>query len=395
MKIKNLVIINDFNYIQGGASKVAIDTAEILKEEIEQIYFFSAVNNSNEDIENVKYIFTNQNEALKEKNKFKGFINGIYNIRAKNDLKRLLLTLNRDETIIHVHGWTKALSCSVIDIALKLNFKVIFTLHDYFSVCPNGGYFNYKKNEICRLNALSWKCIKCNCDSRNYIFKIYRVLRQFVQNKIVKLPQKINYAIGISDLSISVLIKDLNRDINIKKIYNPINIDFKINKNDYTKNEYFLFVGRVAKEKGVEVFCKVITELNLKGIVVGEGSERSRLQKEYTNIIFTGWKDSNEVREYMKKAKCLIFPSLWYEGAPLTPLESFSLGIPCLISSDCSAREYGNEFVYTDYEELKKKIIEVCNDKKPRFEFDILKKYSSNKYKEEILKFYEEIINDK
>ena len=112
----------------------------------------------------------------------------------------------------------------------------------------------------------------------------------------------------------------------------------------------------MAKEKGVEVFCKVITELNLKGIVVGEGSERLRLQKEYTNIIFTGWKDTNEVREYMKKAKCLIFPSLWYEGAPLTPLESFSLGIPCLISSDCSAREYGNEFVYTDYEELKKKV---------------------------------------
>ena len=44
----------------------------------------------------------------------------------------------------------------------------------------------------------------------------------------------------------------------------------------------------MAKEKGVEVFCKVITELNLKGIVVGEGSERLRLQKEYTNIIFTG-----------------------------------------------------------------------------------------------------------
>ena len=30
-KIKNVVIVNDFNYVQGGASKVAIDTAKILK----------------------------------------------------------------------------------------------------------------------------------------------------------------------------------------------------------------------------------------------------------------------------------------------------------------------------------------------------------------------------
>ena len=30
-KIKNVIVINDFNYVQGGASKVAIDTAKALK----------------------------------------------------------------------------------------------------------------------------------------------------------------------------------------------------------------------------------------------------------------------------------------------------------------------------------------------------------------------------
>ena len=53
MKIKNLIIVNDFNYVQGGASKVAIDTANILKEDIEKIYFFSAVNNYDENIDHV------------------------------------------------------------------------------------------------------------------------------------------------------------------------------------------------------------------------------------------------------------------------------------------------------------------------------------------------------
>lgn len=361
MKIENVVIVNDFNYVQGGASKVAIDTARLLKEEIKNVYFFSAVTRKDEEIFGIKYISTNQNEALKEKNRIKGFINGIYNFKAKREFKKLLKTLDKEHTVIHVHGWTKALSSSVFDIAFKMNFKVILTLHDYFTACPNGGYFNYKENKICKRKPLSWQCIKCNCDSRNYIFKIYRIIRQFVQNKIVKLPKKLKYAIGISDLSIEVLKPTLNPNIKLEKIYNPIDFDENEEKVDYTKNDYYLYVGRISKEKGVDIFCRAITDLNLKGIAVGDGSEKERLQKKYPNIEFTGWKDSKEVKKYMKKARCLIFPSLWYEGAPLTPLEAMYYGIPCFISECCTAREYvdkNSEYLFNPYdvEELKRKI---------------------------------------
>lgn len=363
----NVVIINDFNYVQGGASKVAIDTARLLKDEVKNVYFFSAVSKKDEEISGIKYVSTNQNEALKEKNRIKGFINGIYNFKAKSELKKLLKTLDKEYTVIHVHGWTKALSSSIFDIAFKMNFKVVLTLHDYFTACPNGGYFDYKKNQICERKPLSWQCIKCNCDSRNYIFKIYRLIRQFVQNKIVKLPQKIKYAIGISNLNIEVLNPTLNPNIKLEKIYNPIDFDENEGKVDYTKNDYYLYVGRLSKEKGVDIFCKAITDLNLKGIAVGDGSEKERLEKKYPNIEFTGWKDSKEVKEYMKKARCLIFPSLWYEGAPLTPLEAMSLGIPVLISNLCSAREYvSKEFLFSDIQNLKQKVLYIIEDEKHR-----------------------------
>lgn len=392
MKVENVVIVNDFNYVQGGASKVAIDTARLLKEEIKNIYFFSAVSKKNEEISGIKYISTNQNEALKEKNRIKGFINGIYNFKAKREFEKLLKTLDKEHTVIHVHGWTKALSSSVFDIAFKMNFKVILTLHDYFTACPNGGYFDYKENKICKRKPLSWQCIKCNCDSRNYVFKIYRLIRQFVQNKIVKLPKKLKYAIGISDLSIEVLKPTLNPNIKLEKIYNPIDFDENEEKVDYTKNDYYLYVGRISKEKGVDIFCRAITDLNLKGIVVGDGSEKERLEKEYPNIEFTGWKDSKEVKEYMKKAKCLIFPSLWYEGAPLTPLEAMSLGIPCIISDCCAGREYilngKNGFIFSNLKDLKNKLTNILICKKNDIQIDDL--YRSN-YLNNVLKFYSNI----
>lgn len=401
MDIKNVVIVNDFNYIQGGASKVAIDTARIIKDNGIRVYFFSAVNRQEENISGIQYISTNQNEALKEKNKINGVLNGIYNLKAKKKFKKLLETLDNKTTIIHVHGWTKALSCSVFDIAFKMKFKVVLTLHDYFTACPNGGYFNYKANEICHLKPLSWKCIKCNCDSRNYGFKIYRILRQFVQNKIVRLNEKIEYVISISNFSEKILIPTLNKNITVRKIYNPIEINEKIEMTNLKNNEYYLYVGRVSKEKGVDMFCQAITELGYKGVVVGDGDERKKLNKQYPNIKFVGWKDKEEVKKYMKHARALVFPSKWYEGAPLTPLEAMSIGLPCVVSDKCAAKEFiqdkKNGFVFETLEDLKEKIVYLNEDNKldkiGRYAYESYWKepFNEERYIENIIKFYSEI----
>lgn len=396
MNFKTVVIVNDFNYTQGGASKVAIETARILKEEGINVIFFSAVNKEEEKIGGIEYISTNQKEALKEKNKIKGAINGIYNFKARRKLKKLLKRLDNNTTIIHIHGWTKALSSSIFDIAFKMKFKVILTLHDYFTACPNGGYFDYKRNEICHLKPLSWKCIKCNCDSRNYGFKLYRVIRQLVQNKIVKLNDRLENVITISKFSEKILKPTLGMNTRITRIYNPIDLDEQAEKIDPSKNEYYLYVGRISKEKGVDLFCQAISELGLKGIAVGDGDEKGKLEKQYPNIQFTGWKNKDEVRKYMKKSRALIFPSRWYEGAPLTPLEAMQYGIPCLVSNVSSATDYikNNEQIFElTIEDLKDKILKY-NVKVKEYSFlafDFIKKEKNMDYIDNIKKIYNNI----
>lgn len=137
----------------------------------------------------------------------------------------------------------------MFDISFYMGFKVVLTAHDYFTACPNGGYFNYNENKICKLKPQSFKCIKCNCDSRNYLFKIYRIIRQFVQNQIVQVNKKIEYVIGISDKNIEVLETTLNKDANVKKILNPIDIEKIDERVKVEKNDTYLFIGRVAKRK--------------------------------------------------------------------------------------------------------------------------------------------------
>lgn len=392
MEIKNVVIVNDFNYTQGGASKVAIDTAKLLADKGIKVYFFSALNKTEEQIAGIEYITTNQVEALREKNKIKGIINGIYNFKTKKELQKLLEKLDKSTTIIHVHGWTKALSSSVFDIALKMQFKVVLTVHDYFTSCPNGGYFNYKKCEICHLKPMSFKCITCNCDSRNYFFKLYRILRQKIQNKILK---NLKNKIFISDFSKRILDNNENLNDNITIIPNPIII-----KNEKFKNveekDYYLFVGRVCKEKGAEIFCKEISNQEKKGIVIGDGPELKKLKTKYKKIIFKGWLNNKETINYIYNSDALIFPSLCYETLGLTVIEALILGKPCIVSENTAASQYINEkngilFNPNKEGDLTKKLNNFKNFKPENLvesSCEIKQIFNNELYIDKLLKFY-------
>lgn len=345
-KIKTVVIVNDFDYIQGGASKVAIDTAKLLHNSGMKVIFFSACHNEKEFIDyGYQNVCVNIDECLKDKNKLRGIIRTIYNNKVAKEFKKLLKTLDVNNTVIHYHGWTKCLSSSIFNVAFKLKFKTIVTLHDYFIMCPNGGFYNYKYEHICPLKGNSLKCITTNCDSRNYSFKLIRNIRFFVQNKIVKLPKKIKNVIYISDFSWKILKNNFPTNVNAKKINNPISIGTLAKIEDITKNEYYLYVGRVCKEKGVEDFCKAATNANIKAIIVGDGEQLIELKSKYSNIEFTGWKNKEEVAQYMLKARALVFPSKLYEGSPLTIMEALAIGLPCIIS-DCSA---ATDYIFDDY----------------------------------------------
>ena len=288
----------------------------------------------------------------------------------------------------------------MFDIAFKMKFKVIVTLHDYFTACPNGGYFDYVQNEICHLEPLSWRCIKCNCDSRNYGFKLYRLVRQFVQNKIVKLNDKLEYAISISEFSEKILKPTLGKNTKIKRIYNPIDIEENIEKVDYSKNEYYLYVGRISKEKGVDLFCQAISELGYKGIVVGDGDEKQKLEIQFPNVEFTGWKNKDKVKDYIKNARALIFPSRWYEGAPLTPLEAMQYNIPVLVSNVSAATEYINNenmIFKLDIEDIKTKIklYEKNLNKNSLQNYKFFENLKETNYKNKLKDFYMELLNER
>ena len=252
---------------------------------------------------------------------------------------------------------------------------------------------------------MSAKCIKCNCDSRNYIFKIYRVIRQFLQNKVVKMPEKLQYAVSVSKFSDEILKKYFN-NTKIYQISNPIEIIETKNRIEAEKNKLYVFLGRISKEKGINEFCKAVTESKVAAVVIGDGELRKKLEDQYPNIQFVGWKNSNEILDYLNKARCVLFTSLWYETMGLTAVEALNYGIPVICSSGCAATDYvinfknGLIFENGRVEDLVKKIALSRDDEQIRswsinaYLGKKKKNFEKSYYRDELLRLYTKILEE-
>ncbi|MGH8001889.1 MAG: glycosyltransferase family 4 protein, partial [Brasilonema sp.] len=122
---------------------------------------------------------------------------------------------------------------------------------------------------------------------------------------------------------------------------------------------YALFVGRLSEEKGVETLIDAYAQGNLSIPlkIVGDGPLDEALRQQVqirglgeaiahtgdspgaisrrldaTRIAFLGRQSKATVLELMYNAKFLIFPSIWYEGFPLTIAEAFACGLPVIAS---------------------------------------------------------------
>lgn len=400
-----IIILSDFAFINGGNAQVALNTAVALAKKNYSVTLFAGVGpvaDFLKNISNLKIICLNQYDILSDPNRMRAIMNGLWNFKARREFKILLKNFDTNNTIIHIHSCSKVLSSSCIQIANKMGFKMLYHLHDYGIACPNMGFYNYRQQKICKLNPLGMKCIMTNCDSRHYIHKVWRIVRQWIQKNIGGMPKNLNY-IYISHFSYSILKPFLNENNKAYYVSNPINIEKK-DRIEVEKNKEFVFIGRLVPEKNPILLAKVAKKMKLSVTFIGSGPCENEIKDIYSSAKITGWIDKNEIEKILKKARCLVFPSNWYECQPLVVLECMAKGIPCISSKNCASRESiiegktGLLFLNGDKKALKKMITKVMDDNFIRYlseeAYNIFWKseYTMNIYLDNIIKIYKKIL---
>jgi glycosyltransferase involved in cell wall biosynthesis len=335
-----VVICIDHASVTGGQAKVAIDSALGLKAHgARPIIFASAAPVDRRLFDaGIEVVCLGQHDLLGNPSRAAAALQGTWNACAATALAELLSRLPRNRTIIHVHGWAKALSPSIAQPIAASGLPAVYTIHEYFLFCPNGGFYNYQTNEICRLTPLSPACVATHCDSRNYPRKLWRSARLAVARQYARLQRLFSDYVCISSYQREIVAPYLPRGANVHLISNPIEAQDLGPKLNPASGDV-IFVGRLSPEKGALLLAQACERVALSPLIIGDGPAGGELQARFPNVRMLGWRTPQQVREHMRAARALVFPSLWYEGQPLTVLEAKAMGTPVIVSDICAGRE--------------------------------------------------------
>lgn len=112
----------------------------------------------------------------------------------------------------------------------------------------------------------------------------------------------------------------------------------------------FVFVGRIARDKGINELCKAMSMLSgfapVRLVLVGPNEddldpisqEAKDLMANNPAIEYVGEKYGEELLAYYAAADCFVLPS-YREGFPNTVLEAGAMGLPCIVTDINGSRE--------------------------------------------------------
>ena len=335
-----IVICVDHASVTGGQAKVAFDSARGLVAAGHRAILFAAAGPVAPELAaaGVEVVCLGQADLLGASSKIAGAMQGIWNVAAEKALGDLLATLSRDRTVVHVHGWAKALSPSIARPIRQSKLPAVYTIHEYFLFCPNGGFYKYPQGKVCHLKPLSAACWATNCDSRSYARKIWRNVRLSIAHRIAGLRDVFSDFICISELQREIVAPHLPNGVRLHNLSNPIAAENLGPKSEAARGD-FTFVGRLSPEKGCFVFAEAARLAGVRPVFVGDGPVADELRARFPEAVITGWQAPEAARQKLREARTLVFPSLWYEGQPLTVLEAKAMGTPVIVSDVCAGRE--------------------------------------------------------
>jgi glycosyltransferase involved in cell wall biosynthesis len=223
------------------------------------------------------------------------------------------------------------LSPSILWAAKSEDVATVITLHNYRMMCLPGTFLrDGKVCELC-LGRIPWRGARFSC---------YRA--SAAASAVLATSVSIHRAISTFDridrfLAVSRFLRDKHIEAGLSedRIEVKPNFAWPLKRSiGGERGDYFLYMGRLAPEKGVATLLECWRRLrDVPLLVVGDGPAGNDLRRSAPpSVQFLGTVPHSRVGELLPGARALMVPSLWYEGAPRSILEAFAAGVPVLAS---------------------------------------------------------------
>ena len=285
----------------------------------------------------------NNEDALQEANQSKVLLGArtIWAVSSRKEFRSMLRQHKPD--IVHVHNTFVMISPSIYSACKEEGVPVVQTLHNYRLICPAATLF--RDGRICEecVGGGIWRGVLHGCyrDSRAATATVALMLT--THRLLGTWEQLIDHYIALTEFARQ---KFVAAGLPEEKISVKPNFVLSDPGERSTLGRFALFVGSLSDAKGVWALLHAwqTNRLSIPLRIVGDGPLKEELvnfaqRNQLVNVSFTGQLPHSRVLNLMKKARCLIFPSEWYEPFGLTLLEAFACGLPVISSGIESLRD--------------------------------------------------------
>jgi len=326
-----VVIINDRSAAIGGASNLSILLRRLLQERGVPVTFFAG-DRANPDARDADVVSLD-GEPLLEQGRVSAFIAGLYNRAAYAVLRSFVRSSDTPATIYHVHGWSKILSPAIFQALEEVRDRVVLHAHDYFLVCPNGGFVNYPASAVCGLAPMSGRCLATQCDKHGFHQKMWRSARHVVRQTLFDIRSRPANIVLVHDGMRRYFERAGVSGDRTTVVRNPFE-PFLRTPAEPDKSRDFFFIGRLEPEKGFEDAARAARQAGVSLHVVGDGAGRTLLERVYPEVVLHGWKRREEIAEIIRHARAVVVSSRVPEPFGLAALEALGSGIPVILPSE-------------------------------------------------------------
>jgi glycosyltransferase involved in cell wall biosynthesis len=289
---------------------------------------YTLLKNHGVDIET---LFIN-NDMIDHKNKVKLALNTVWSNKYYHEILKKIQKEKYD--IVHVQNFFPLFSPSIFYAAKKAGARTIMSVRNYRLICPNG--LMYVNNNICTDcigKKIPYPAILKKCYRNSYEATAVTVAMLSSHNFLNTWSKEIDGLICISAFVKKQLILGNFDEKKLHVKYNFVSTEILPN---FEPQNYYIYVGRISTEKGIDILLNSFKANKKKLIIIGDGPLKQSVidvSKNHENIFFLGKLSLNETYKKIANAKALIFPSKWHEPFGRTIIESFAHGTPVIGSS--------------------------------------------------------------
>lgn len=281
----------------------------------------------------VEQLTFSNNNVTSKKDKLQAALGVVYNPQSASIISKSIKRFKPD--VVHVHNFFPLVSPGVFWVCRKYKVPVVMTLHNYRLICPSAVLYYDGQVQLENVQQrFPLKPILKGVYRGSKVETASVVLATGVHKLLGTWRGKVNKFIALTPGAAALF---QNSSLHLKPEQLSIKPNFTADPGlgAATREDYFLYLGRLTEEKGIRTLLKAHTLKPFPLRIIGTGPLQALVEEyaaKHPAVEYMGFLPREEAMEQLKKARALIFPSEWLETFGMTAVEAFATGTPVIAS---------------------------------------------------------------